>query len=358
MDPTPSTSRAPSVSAVEPARPAPTKKKSKPASAIPPHLMAGQKRPVEESPEAKSKRTKKPRSDKPKWTKAEKKARKAAVAAGETGISIKGTASKSTSEDDDSKEEGEIQGDFNDLFFMDSTPSVIPAETAYVESAQDSPVKAGAVEGETKMEEKARLLAQEEEDMRIFANEVAMTESEDDDSDDDEEDEEDDGPRPLPYAEDMLYEDEEALQEAIRGKIIDDSAAKVTGRYYKEADLTKSCALCGEQGHSSRDCQHSQCFICGLVDSDHEARNCPVALVCSACGSRGHFARDCTNATPMRGSHYGARCTHCSSNNHLTVNCPTLWRVYDTTGAKPAKRKIVFACANDGTTRDHFADDW
>lgn len=192
--------------------------------------MAGQKRPIEDSPEVKSsKTTKKPRSDKPKWTKAEKKARKAALAAGETGISIKGTASKSTSEDDESKEEGEIQGDFNDLFFMDSTPSVIPAETAFVEAAQESPVKAGAVEGETKMEEKARLLAQEEEDMRIFANEVAMTDSEEDDSedDDDDDDDEEEGPRPLPYAEDMLYEDEEALQEAIRGKIIDDSAAKV-----------------------------------------------------------------------------------------------------------------------------------
>ncbi|KAK4057665.1 hypothetical protein OIO90_001313 [Microbotryomycetes sp. JL221] len=38
-------------------------------------------------------------------------------------------------------------------------------------------------------------------------------------------------------------------------------------------------------------------------------------------------------------------------------NCPTLWRVYDTTDAKPAKRKIVFACANDGSTKDHFIDD-
>lgn len=199
--------------------------------------MTGQKRPVEDSPEPKAKSTKKPRSDKPKWSKAEKKARKAALAAGETGISIKGTASKSTSEDEEGQEEGEIQGDFNDLFFMDSTPSVIPAETAYVEAAQESPVKAGAVQGETKMEEKARLLAQEEEDMRIFANEVAATDSEEEDSDDDEDDEEDDeddGPRPLPYAEDMLYEDEEALQEAIRGKIVDDSAAKVGGRSHGE----------------------------------------------------------------------------------------------------------------------------
>jgi hypothetical protein len=197
--------------------------------------MAGQKRPVEDSsPETKSKSIKKPRSDKPKWTKAEKKARKAALAAGETGISIKGTASKSTSEDDESKEEGEVQGDFNDLFFMDSEPSVIPAEAAFVEAAQESPVKTGAVEGETKMEERARLLAEEEEDMRIFANEVAMTDSEEEDSEEDGDDDEDDGPRPLPYAEDMLYEDEEALQEAIRGKIIDDSAAKVGCRSLEE----------------------------------------------------------------------------------------------------------------------------
>lgn len=54
--------------------------------------------------------------------------------------------------------------------------------------------------------------------------------------------------------------------------------------------LTDSGAR-AEHGHSSRDCTHSQCFICGAIDTDHEARNCPVALVCSACGSRGHFAR-------------------------------------------------------------------
>lgn len=39
-------------------------------------------------------------------------------------------------------------------------------------------------------------------------------------------------------------------------------------------------------------------------------------------------------------------------------NCPTLWRVYDTRGAQPTKAKIVFACANDGSTADHFIDDW
>jgi len=35
-----------------------------------------------------------------------------------------------------------------------------------------------------------------------------------------------------------------------------------------------------------------------------------------------------------------------------------LWRIYDLTGAEPKKKaKIVFACANDGSTKDHFIDD-
>lgn len=39
-------------------------------------------------------------------------------------------------------------------------------------------------------------------------------------------------------------------------------------------------------------------------------------------------------------------------------NCSSLWRIYDTSDAKPTKRKIVFACGNDGSTKDHFIDDW
>lgn len=39
-------------------------------------------------------------------------------------------------------------------------------------------------------------------------------------------------------------------------------------------------------------------------------------------------------------------------------NCPSLWRVYNTTGAQPKKARLVYACANDGSTDNHFIDDW
>ena len=51
--------------------------------------------------------------------------------------------------------------------------------------------------------------------------------------------------------EEMLFDDPKTLQRAIQGKITDDSAAKVTGRYYKEVDLTRSCSLCGGKFHNS-----------------------------------------------------------------------------------------------------------
>lgn len=81
-----------------------------------------------------------------------------------------------------------------------------------------------------------------------------------------------------------------------------------------------------------------RCFTCGVVDGDHEARNCPVSLICSACGSRGHFSRvgcahilipltntetcidrqDCHDSTAGR-SAFGSRCATCSSSNHGTA---------------------------------------
>jgi hypothetical protein len=197
------------------------------------------KRPSEDSPADSTKTPKKPRTKprKPKKPKGGDLAFR--------GLSVLGAASKAAT-DDGEQEEGEVvEGDFSDLFMVDVTPSAIPAEAAYVGAAAASPVKAGGEQkAETKMEEKARLLAQEEAEMRAFAEEVLIEESDEDDDEDDEEEEEG-GQKAMPYGEDVLYEDEEALQAAIRGKIVDDSAAKTTGRYYKETDLTRSCALCG-----------------------------------------------------------------------------------------------------------------
>ncbi|GAA6018114.1 hypothetical protein JCM11491_003322 [Sporobolomyces phaffii] len=273
-------------------------------------------------------------------------------------------------------EDGEVvEGDFSDLFMVDTTPAAVSKENRFAPDPPPAPASPTAAARDSA--DQAQMLVADEDDhaaapgnatldeqdiMKIFAKEVAMTDSDDDsqDSDDDEEeDESDDGAdhSGINIEGAMLYDDEEGLKEAIQGKIVDDSSAPVAGRYYKEADLTKTCVLCGEHGHSSRDCTHSQCFICGQIDVEHEARNCPVSLVCSACGSRGHFARDCDIA-PGHGR-YGNnhRCSICQSNNHNSTNCSTRWRIYDTSGPKPQKRKVVCACANCGSTRDHFIDD-
>ncbi|GAA5898672.1 hypothetical protein JCM5296_005956 [Sporobolomyces johnsonii] len=270
---------------------------------------------------------------------------------------------------DDELEEGEVvEGDFSDLFVVDTTPAAVSSANAFIGGPAPSPTKRTTAEGgskdlllledEPKKEDEGAAEVDDEDEqqdedevMRIFAKEVAMSDD-DDDSDGDSDEDESGEPEGL-----MLYDDDEGLQEAIKSKIVDDSSAPVTGRYYKEADLTKSCVLCGESGHTSRDCTHSQCFVCGQIDADHEARNCPVSLVCSACGSRGHFARDCDIAPNAPRSYGSQRCSLCSSMNHTAVNCPSLWRVYDTSGPKPPKRKIVCACANCGSTKDHFLDD-
>ncbi|GAA5922468.1 uncharacterized protein JCM15063_003312 [Sporobolomyces koalae] len=288
-------------------------------------------------------------------------------------------------EDDREVEDGElVEGDFSDLFMFDTTPAAVSKENAYVvqpdtaAAASASPTKKtqaqtddlSLVPDPVQATEPSpdETLDDENDLMKAFAREVAMTDDDDDDDDDESQSEsEDDQDRDDDDAEAgiakftidgmTLFDDEEGLKEAIEGKIIDDSSAPVAGRYYKEADLTKTCVLCGESGHTSRDCTHSQCFICGQIDVEHEARNCPVSLICSACGSRGHFARDCDIA-PGHGR-YGNnyRCSICQSTNHAATNCSTLWRIYDTSGPKPQKRKIVCACANCGSTKDHFIDD-
>lgn len=145
----------------------------------------------------------------------------------------------------------------SDLFIMDATPSAVPASKSYIEASMTSPTKptvgANAVVLEIleveKVEQKengAEVKTAEEveaEEMRIFAAEVAMDSDESDDDDDDDDDEDDD--------EEVIFDDPKTLQQAIQGKITDDSAAKVTGRYYKEVDLTRSCSLCGGELLSS-----------------------------------------------------------------------------------------------------------
>ncbi|BGP52551.1 hypothetical protein JCM8202v2_000106 [Rhodotorula sphaerocarpa] len=327
-----------------------------------------------------ARRDKKPR--------ASKKSRKGKSATPQLPLNAGPPAAASTEDAD--LEEGEVvEGDFSDLFVVDTTPAAVRPKDRFVPTEQPgaapTPSKksrgtaepqdlvaqpVATAEGKdlppTKEEANGGMDVDQEaldsdDAMRIFAQEVGMSDDSDEDLDDSDS-ESDEGGNAFGGGGAggeglMLYDDEDSLQKAIQGRIVDDSSAPATGRYYKEADLTKTCVLCGEHGHTSRDCTHSQCFVCGVIDTEHEARNCPVSLVCSACGSRGHFARDCRIAPGGSRGSYTQRCQQCGSSNHKSTNCPSVWRSYDTSGPKPPKRKVVLACANCGNGKDHFIDD-
>lgn len=137
------------------------------------------------------------------------------------GISSNSSSSKSKLEvDDEGLEEGEIDGDFSDLFMVDTTPSIVAPSIAYVDSALISPTKLGK-DGEPIEDEPALFTLadfdQEEADMLAFADEVAMSESDSEEESDEEDDEVE-----------QLYDDPDTLKRAIAGKITDDSAAKVS----------------------------------------------------------------------------------------------------------------------------------
>lgn len=152
--------------------------------------------------EVPTKRKKRPR--KPKKPKLEAEVATAAAALG-------GGAAQ-----DEELEEGEIDGDF--LFVVDTAPAVVRDEDAYVEAPLEEPVKVETVsEAQLEADEKERLRETEEEEMRVFKEEVAMDTESVEEEDEEEEEEE------------QIYDDPDALQAAIRGKITDDSAARVSG---------------------------------------------------------------------------------------------------------------------------------
>jgi len=183
-------------------------------------------------------------------------------------------------------EEGEL--DEGPLFFVDDTPAAVPAGEAFmIDTVGDFP----ALAERNAPDDDANALGSDEA-LRIFAGEVQAT------SDEESSDEEENGVGEqvvftLDGAERHLASTEADLRRAIEGKIVDDSAAQVTGRYYKEADLTKSCALCGgEQGHvrlvrrskltvPSR-CNRARTLVKGLhshaVSMPHQANHISTAV--------------------------------------------------------------------------------
>ncbi len=143
-------------------------------------------------------------------------------------------------------EEGEVEE--APVFFVDDTPAAVPAGEAFVIDTVGDGGAAAKATAEGNDDDDA---INSDEALRIFAGEVQAT------SDEESEDEEENdiGEQvvfTLDGAERHLASTEADLRRAIEGKIVDDSAAQVTGRYYKEADLTKSCALCGGKHTSTR----------------------------------------------------------------------------------------------------------
>ncbi|EKE42624.1 hypothetical protein ENUP19_0149G0023 [Entamoeba nuttalli] len=84
----------------------------------------------------------------------------------------------------------------------------------------------------------------------------------------------------------------------------------------------KKCIICGEIGHTSKDCPQNEnkgsdcCFICG--ETGHISKDCPNAeRKCFVCGKTGHKSRDCPKA---KGNN--RPCFICGEIGHLDRDCP------------------------------------
>lgn len=175
-------------------------------------------------------------------------------------------------------EEGEVDTNA-DLFMIDLEPMVIPVGIAFeevVEVVEEVVAPVVAVKTQKqKQEEEAAL-------MKAFKEEVAMDDDSGmDDDDDDVEEESEDEVETM-----IIHENPETLEKAIKGKITDDSAAKVTGRYYKEDDLTRSCGMCGGASPSSR-------FGSMAADEESDSQNKDTVLVTAPTASESHQIDHC-----------------------------------------------------------------
>ena len=169
-------------------------------------------------------------------------------------LNSNGTSTPRSTKDADLEEGEVVEGDFSDLFVVDTTPAAVrPKDRFLGEQSASTPLKGSkepqgdaedlvtlpmaAGEGkelvpeETKEAREDAAALDSDDAMRIFAQEMAMTDDSDDDNDsdddDDASDEEGDEFGGAAGQGLMLYDDEEELQKAIQGRIVDDSAAPV-----------------------------------------------------------------------------------------------------------------------------------
>ncbi|KIP10394.1 hypothetical protein PHLGIDRAFT_33917, partial [Phlebiopsis gigantea 11061_1 CR5-6] len=113
----------------------------------------------------------------------------------------------------------------------------------------------------------------------------------------------------------------------------DDDRRAGVARYFDDPAEAKPtriiCKRCGaEDGHKAKDCFLMICLTCGARD-EHSTRSCPISKTCYTCGMKGHLNRDCPNRYTARGHGKYEDCDRCGSTFHQTIECPTLWRMYD-----------------------------
>ncbi|PWA02965.1 hypothetical protein BB558_000875 [Smittium angustum] len=125
-------------------------------------------------------------------------------------------------------------------------------------------------------------------------------------------------------------------------------------RYYiPENKKQKTCRLCQQVGHLSKDCKMKVCNICG--NTGHISFDCKAQTkVCHNCNQRGHISANCPNPLTRNGP---VNCSRCHSRYHHSEECSTIWRRYVYT-KYPSEignisRTFCYNCASNM----HFGDD-